>query len=754
MMNHLKKRLITVCALAFVVGLMGSCSKEDTPPVTPVTPEPPVVTPETKPITLTQLTASLGEPAAVPTMRAVNPEQANAMKTAFLGGDFFSLTYNASKSEGMLVTYAHTTDGKSWVFRKSADASSDVQTVTIASDNTALKAAYVPLAAAGAVDGIVAGADNTVTCYDALQALGDATISDKTASASLHFTHTNHLLRFSVSGDASVADVRHLLLTLNYTDATGKPLTATLETAFKAEYTSASGNKQNVIQAIVPREALLKGITVVFSSGKLLVANDPEHSSAELACPGGKSRLIPLTVKNEQLTMQPGNISAGWADGGTINADGQLGGDIYINSLDDLIRFRDAVNTNPNSDGAKINGIRAYQANVVQTADIDLGSIAQWEPIGGASYDEFEDPTSFQGTYNGNGYTISNMKVTSLSVTGNGITHYGGLFGWVKSSATKSVVLVGIHLRNASVKATSSLKNIYQFYAGALAGRIDGSANHPTVVSLCSAAGTVETKYDTGKMNVGGLIGGAEYTHITRCTIGTSATATATETTSVGGVCGAMRRAYIVSCYAQGAVHLTAPNSTANAGGIVGDVSDVSSVIMACRADGTVTAEGGTVNAGGLVGSGEGTLVGSFAKGAVTGNATGAGRVGAIIGENYTPGKFALCYGASANDAGSSRNAGAKAESIVYKVNPSAGEILAVVDGSAWENAQGRQNDEAFQGGVLTPVGLFAFGKYSTRVLPRLWVLLDISGSKMPWSATSQGGTALYPAPLMNYEGQ
>lgn len=738
-MNHFKKQLFTTTVFVLIAGLTASCSKEGDPvnPIDPVNP----VDPTEKPITLTQLSASLSDLTAV--TRASNPEEAHVIKTAFVGGDFFQFTYNAPKDGGMQEAYAHTADGKVWVFRKTSDALGAVHTVNIDPNNTALKATYLPLAAKGAVDGIVLDSGNQLTCYDALTASGTAAISGESATASLNFTHVNHLLRFSISGDASAANVDHLLLTVSYKDAAGKQQTSLLKTVLHTEYTATGGAKTPVVQAILPREALLKGIAVVFTTGKLLVANDPDHSPADLSCPGGKSRLITLAVSNDQLTIQPGDISAGWTDGGTINSDEKLADAIYISSAADLKKFRDAVNTDPVNASAKINGILAYTANVVQTADIDLNG-ENWTPIGGAQSDDGSKRISFNGTYNGNGYTISNMKV--VAPIGNGASHYGGLFGDVESSNNKRAVLVGIHLRNASV-VISNVVNNYVLSAGALVGWISGSDAYPAVISLCSVTGNLNVSSPTGGIRGGGLVGTASKTHVTRCTVNVKTEATGTLTTSAGGLVGYTDSSTIASCYTQGDVAvLYSTNFTANVGGLVGYVNDVSSLIIACRTDGAVNGSGQTVRAGGLVGSGIGALLGSFAKGFVAGAASSKGYVGTIMGLSFSYDEVHLCFGRS-NDEGSS-NIYWRNGDIIYRQIPEAGDILKLV------SASGRPSTTpgSTANKILTVVNPFASGLYTTRVESRLWSLKGLFDE--PWSSTAPGGTDIFPAPVMSYAGQ
>ena len=151
-----------------------------------------------------------------------------------------------------------------------------------------------------------------------------------------------------------------------------------------------------------------------------------------------------------------------------------------------------------------------------QTADIDLGGEARpWTPIG-------TEEIMFKGSYNGGGFTISNMHINA--------SFYAGLFGKMDGAELpEQPVIENIRLKSASVKG----KDVY--YVGALVGEADevtirncyiegtvsghegigGLAGCLTLVTLenCGFAGTVE-----GIRWVGGLVGQANLTNdITNC---------------------------------------------------------------------------------------------------------------------------------------------------------------------------------------------------------------------------------------------
>ena len=107
-----------------------------------------------------------------------------------------------------------------------------------------------------------------------------------------------------------------------------------------------------------------------------------------------------------------------------------------ITTKEELQDFATAVNS-----GSTFAGI-----TVELGADIDIGSINNWTPIG--------DTGSFRGTFNGHGYTISNMKITSRSKDNT------GLFGSVVGGTIKDVKLKDYRI-TCSGNNTGGLVRIY-----------------------------------------------------------------------------------------------------------------------------------------------------------------------------------------------------------------------------------------------------------------------------------------------------
>ena len=97
---------------------------------------------------------------------------------------------------------------------------------------------------------------------------------------------------------------------------------------------------------------------------------------------------------------------------------------------------------------------------------MDAQAFDNWKPIG-MQYSG--DDRSFTGIYNGNGYTISHLKISDMQ---DGLA--AGLFGMTSGDA----LLIGIHLRDVEIISDKTLN------VGTLVGLNEGST-----VSLCSAQG-------------------------------------------------------------------------------------------------------------------------------------------------------------------------------------------------------------------------------------------------------------------------
>lgn len=159
-----------------------------------------------------------------------------------------------------------------------------------------------------------------------------------------------------------------------------------------------------------------------------------------------------------------------------------------IDSADDLIAFRDAVN------------VGAYYKNsatnsVILTTDIDLSNIltpyAPWTPIGTSEF-------PYNGVFDGGGHTINKLYVNSTA-------DYQGLFGYANKA-----IIYNLHLQNPKVEGND--------YVGSLLGYAENDT-HITDVLVTSNASesqleyTVRAKTGSG----GGIVGYAQDATIERC---------------------------------------------------------------------------------------------------------------------------------------------------------------------------------------------------------------------------------------------
>ena len=138
-----------------------------------------------------------------------------------------------------------------------------------------------------------------------------------------------------------------------------------------------------------------------------------------------------------------------------------------INNIDELKRFRDQVNA----------GDKYTHKYIKLTADIDVDN-EEWTPIG--LWD-----TAFQGYFDGNNKTISNLKITSTDTGNNEVV---GLFGrtnnkgWIKNLTLENAITSGTQrvgtlvgecstFDYANIKLTGHVEVYGDRYVGGIAGK-------------------------------------------------------------------------------------------------------------------------------------------------------------------------------------------------------------------------------------------------------------------------------------------
>ncbi len=243
-----------------------------------------------------------------------------------------------------------------------------------------------------------------------------------------------------------------------------------------------------------------------------------------------------------------------------------------------------------------------WNKHFIQTDDIDASTTANsstgFKPIGSIN------PNLFTGSYDGQGFTISNLYINRPT------EDKVGLFRWVHGATISNVGLIDVNITGKG-------------FTGSVAGdfRVGTMTN-------CYATGSVKSEFDT----IGGLVGSSAHNaSITNC----YSTCSVTGRSNIGGLTGqAIYSVIITNSYATGSV--TGTGSLV--GGLVGKLGHASSTddtsnVENCYATGSVS---GTDSVGGLVGSliVNTTINDSYATGLVTGLVARTGNIGGLVGSN------------------------------------------------------------------------------------------------------------------------
>ena len=263
--------------------------------------------------------------------------------------------------------------------------------------------------------------------------------------------------------------------------------------------------------------------------------------------------IIPEGVKVENLTVNRGNVEIyGDLAVKVAKASGYKGTIIYFISTVEQLR---ALATEVNG-GTTFSGMQIKLSN-----DIDLKS-EEWTPIG-------RKDKAFQGTFDGCGYTISNLKI-ERGVNNSSSNADMGLFGF-----TSDGKVMNFTLYNAFVKAGIDV--------GAIAG-----TPYTSSYSNITLAGDVKVE---GYSYVGGMFGKNVYKGMENLTVrvneGSYVKAESeTYRTYVGGVIGFMGEGNIIISNVESNINVT--GSTCDVGGITG-IAHYGNTFENCICTGNVT---------------------------------------------------------------------------------------------------------------------------------------------------------------------
>ena len=154
-----------------------------------------------------------------------------------------------------------------------------------------------------------------------------------------------------------------------------------------------------------------------------------------------------------------------------------MGSELRIATTNDFSTFLNEVNLGANYSGT----------TVFLESDVSLSGIT--EPIGKSS------GKSFLGTFDGQGHTISNLKIVSSS-------GYAGLFGYSSGATVKNVVLDDSCSFKSTLGSTDG-------YVGGIIGHCSAS-NWPCAIKSCMSMAKINSEWNAASVNelyIGGIIG-------------------------------------------------------------------------------------------------------------------------------------------------------------------------------------------------------------------------------------------------------
>ncbi|HIH95609.1 TPA: hypothetical protein HA338_16920, partial [Methanosarcina acetivorans] len=277
----------------------------------------------------------------------------------------------------------------------------------------------------------------------------------------------------------------------------------------------------------------------------------------------------------------------------------------------------------------QLDRVRCYpDKHFILTADIDLSGYENWEPIGtfkplsdDPKDEETPDPeAAFTGTFNGNGYIISNLTINQPAGTA------VGLFGCAVGDEKNPSSISNLTVKNADVTGYAFVGGMLgvQYLNGNLEGlsltgdqnTVRGNTNVGGITggSLsdmkdCNAAADIVLLGD-GANHAGVLSGGLEDGSLLNCTAtGGTVTVKGDNRYGVGGLAGCViEGAAVTNCHADDVSITACGKNNSMIGGLLGHTgaSDAEhpTRVMGCSADVTIIVSDSTSRVGGLVGSG------------------------------------------------------------------------------------------------------------------------------------------------------
>ena len=189
-----------------------------------------------------------------------------------------------------------------------------------------------------------------------------------------------------------------------------------------------------------------------------------------------------------------------------------------ISTAEELVAFAKLVDAGKNFADKTIK----LASNIDLYFEDENGEAICFDPIG-----TYRKKTAFKGTFDGQGYTISNLSQNTWALN-NGYS-YGdlglGFFGLVEDAQIKNLKMDGAYLSGESaivgivaacaygdctfenITVTNSKGADYQYYAGGIVGWASG--NHKYINCNVDASTTIAAQWGDFDNSTGGVIGGA-----------------------------------------------------------------------------------------------------------------------------------------------------------------------------------------------------------------------------------------------------
>ncbi len=269
---------------------------------------------------------------------------------------------------------------------------------------------------------------------------------------------------------------------------------------------------------------------------------------------------------------------------GLLEGDGTKENPFKVSSVEDFEKMQKIIND-----------ANLTEKNFVLTGDINFAEASNFKPI-----------ENFVGVFDGNGFTLKNINITTEGSA--------GLFSTVGDNA----VIKNLNLENPQIKGSDGV------------GALIGIAGENTVIESCYVVGG-----NVSGSTVGGIVGYVSGGKIKSSYV----SVTVDGSNVVGGIAG-MSGADITDTFAYGKVNAVIENVVhAGVGGLVGVVKGGKVVDCAALNDVTVskiadyTVPNTVVGVGGLVGFAQGSLIDeSFSSGKVVVSSAGVTDSNSVIG--------------------------------------------------------------------------------------------------------------------------